>query len=98
MKSLIDCINESVLPTPELGMGCIGVDGGKYKVVDYCYSNEKEAMRKMCKKWDSSGAVLDDLSRGNLPRKCIVVALQDDEDGTTSVWLWTKEWIKEADM
>ena len=85
MKSLIDCINESVLPTPELGMDCIGVDGGKYTVVDYCYSNEKEAMRKMCKKWDSSGAMWDDWRRGNLPRKGIVVALKNDEDGTTSV-------------
>ena len=98
MKSLIDCINESVLPQPELGMDCTGADGGKYTVVDWCYLCEKELIRKMCKKYDESGAMWDEWKRGKLPRRGILVALEDDSDKSTSVWQWDPLWIKKAWM
>ena len=98
MKPLYDYISESILPMPELGMDCIGIDGGKYTVVDYCDNIEKEAVRKICKKYDSTGAIWDEWRRGSLPKKCILVALKDDEDDTTSVWQWDSTWIKKAWM
>lgn len=98
MKSIIEYINESTLQLPELGMNCIGVDGEKYTVLDYCYTDEKEAVRKMCKQYDSSGAIWDEWRRGSLPRKGILVALESDEDKTSSVWQWNDTWIKKAWM
>lgn len=98
MKSLIEYINESTLQLPELGMNCIGIDGGKYTVLNWCYTDEKEAVRKMCKQYDSSGAIWDEWRRGSLPRKGILVALESEDDKTTSVWQWDNTWIKKAWM
>lgn len=98
MRPLIEYLKDANLIFPDLGVDCICSDGGKYTVIDYCYSNEKEHIRKMCKQYDQSGAMWDEYRSGNLPRKGLLVALKSDDDGSTSVWQWNSTWIKNAWM
>lgn len=98
VKQFDEYVNESfkgkLSKVPDLGSYVIGSDGGRYKVVDYCYAKDSSDTNKLLSAYDASGAMRQEIDAGNFSRSSIIVALED-ETGCYSVWFWDETWLTE---
>lgn len=94
IKKFDEFINESKLPQfPEIGDMVKGVDDNKYEILDFCKVEDISAVNTLLRKYDTTGAMKEEIVDNKPTDGTILVALED-KNKNTSVWYWNDTWLK----